>query len=471
MREGKEGEGSPAVGGPTAGRGLVRAEPERINRMRLPCLVARLLHARSSRRHNRRGLAPSPMSISPQQPFLPKLRPLDIRRVTHQGQAFFLFRDPLGLNDDQVLVPQAWAPFLVLCDGSRDISSISAALELQTGVRLAPAHLEGIFNQLGDALLLDDLRFAAALAKAERQYRSAPYRRPALAGKAYPEDPEELARTFVGYGAESASRAAEADSVAGVISPHIDYQRGGQVYAAVWQRAARAIRGAELVIVFGTDHNGGPGKMTLTRQSYATPWGILPTDLGVVDRLAGELGADVFEEELHHRNEHSIELATVWLHYFMRPRACPIVPVLCGSFHHFVEGREDPATNESFETALRVLAEESAGRRTLVVAAADLAHVGPVFGDGAPYGAQEREQLRAADEGLVQAINQADATGFFDRIRQERDSRRICGMPPIYLTLRMLQGATGEATGYDQCPADADGGSLVSITGAILRKG
>jgi len=78
--------------------------------------------------------------------------------------------------------------------------------------------------------------------------------------------------------------------VAGVISPHIDYQRGGPVYAAVWQRAAGAIRGAELVIVFGTDHSGGPGKLTralrITRKQNALPAtrknGLWVEDRGVV---------------------------------------------------------------------------------------------------------------------------------------------------------------------------------------------
>ena len=95
---------------------------------------------------------------------------------------------------------------------------------------------------------------------------------------------------------------------------------------------------ADLAIIFGTDHSGGLGKVTPTRQSYATPYGVLPTANGIVDRLADALGEEeAFAEELHHRKEHSIELASVWLHHAPgrqrergRPRAVRLVRALRG---------------------------------------------------------------------------------------------------------------------------------------------
>jgi hypothetical protein len=110
-----------------------------------------------------------------------------------------------------------------------------------------------------------------------------------------------------------------------------------------------------------------------------------------------------------------------------------------------------------------------ASRRTLVVAAADLAHVGPAFGD--PYGVDfvGRAQLRNADERLLSAMYAGDATAFFHMLREEGDRRHVCGLPPIYLTLRLLESASGEPSGYALCPADAQGTSFVSIAGVILR--
>jgi hypothetical protein len=62
-----------------------------------------------------------------------------------------------------------------------------------------------------------------------------------------------------------------------------------------------------------------------------------------------------------------------------------------------------------------------------------------------------------------------DAPAFFDLLREEGDRRHVCGLPPIYLMLRLLGSASGEPSGYALCPADAHGTSIVSIAGVVLR--
>jgi AmmeMemoRadiSam system protein B len=242
------------------------------------------------------------------------------------------------------------------------------------------------------------------------------------------------------------------------------------VYAEVWRSAAEAARQAELVILFGTDHQGSDGTLTLTRQSYATPWGTLPTDVGVVDALVNVLGDDaVFGEELHHRHEHSIELAAIWLHFVRDGQPLPVVPILCGSFGGFVLGESAPAGYEPFEAAVAVLKEVMAKRRVLVVAAADLAHMGPAFGDRHGLDFIGRAQMRNADERLLQTVYAGDAEAFYGALESEGDRRHVCGLPPIYLTLRLLGRSQGEPAGYAQCPADPHRMSFVSIAGVVLR--
>jgi predicted class III extradiol MEMO1 family dioxygenase len=110
-----------------------------------------------------------------------------------------------------------------------------------------------------------------------------------------------------------------------------------------------------------------------------------------------------------------------------------------------------------------------ASRQTLVVAAADLAHVGPAFGD--PYGVDfvGRAQLRNADERLLAPVYDGDANAFFEVLKAEGDRRNVCGLPPIYLTLRLLESTKGEPAGYALCPADPPGTSFVTIAGVVLR--
>jgi hypothetical protein len=287
-----------------------------------------------------------------------------------------------------------------------------------------------------------------------------------------PPSVESVSAQFEGFldSLPEATPAAADRSIRGLVSPHIDYERGGAVYAEVWRAARKAVQEADLVIVFGTDHQGSSGALTLTRQSYATPWGILPTETEVVDELAAALDQDrALGSELHHRTEHSIELAMVWLHFIRGGKPVPLVPILCGSFDAFVKGESDPAAHAPFATTLEMLHAIMAARRTLVVAAADLAHVGPAFGDPRGLDFVAKAQLRGADERLLDRVYAGDATGFFDQIKAEGDRRNVCGLPPIYLTLRLLGDANGEPAGYALCPADSQGTSVVTIAGVILR--
>ena len=410
-------------------------------------------------------------SPSPDPSTFPKLRPIESRWVEYQGQPCLYLKDPLGLGKGNILVPRAVAPLLALCDGTRDPEALRAAFLLHTGAALTTSQIQNLLTQLDDALLLENGLFRQALDKATADYRSGEFRSPSHAGLVYPDRADELNAALAGYYdrlPEDQPPPLSGDLV-GMVCPHIDYTRGHETYARLWRRAAPKLRDLETVVIFGTDHSGGLGKMTPTWQNYATPFGVLPTDRETVRSVADALGREhAFAEEFHHANEHSIELAAVWLQHSLGRRACPIVPILCGSFHHFVMGEEDPAKDDAIADLLESLRNAVAGRKTLVIAAADLAHVGPAFGDAAPMDTARRARLAADDDASIRAICDGDAEGFFDMSRRERDARRICGLPPIYLALRYLREARGESLGYDQCPADAADTSLVSIAGILL---
>jgi AmmeMemoRadiSam system protein B len=386
-----------------------------------------------------------------------------------------VLRDRQGLTDQVAFVPPALAVLLGLCDGTRDLDALRVAYELRTGQALSPSQVRDVVAQLDSALMLQSPRFQAVQAAALSEYRAAAFRQPALAGHAYPTDPDECRGVLQGY--EGGDRgdggqpvAASAGDARGLVSPHIDYERGGPVYSRVWTLAAESLAEVDTVVVFGTDHHGSAGRMTLTRQHYATPFGVLETDGRIVDQVAGALGDDfAFDEELHHRTEHSIELAAVWLHYLLDGRACRLVPILCGSFHEYVAGSSDASADPRLEAALTALRGALAGRRALVVAAADLAHVGPAFGDERGFGLEERGLLRETDGALLGAICAGDAGEFLARVSADGDRWRVCGLPPIYLALRLLGGCVGQVVCYDQCPADQNGGSWVSVAGVVLR--
>ena len=49
------------------------------------------------------------------------------------------------------------------------------------------------------------------------------------------------------------------------------------------------------------------------------------------------------------------------------------------------------------------------------------------------------------------------------------DPTRICGAAPIHFMVDMLREARGNVVAYDQCPADEEFGSLVSVAGVHYR--
>jgi AmmeMemoRadiSam system protein B len=399
----------------------------------------------------------------------PKLRAVDPRPLIHEGKPLILLRDPLQLTEHLLLVPQALAPVLAFCDGTRqNARALSLAFAFRFGVMIDERMIEQLLSALDEALLLDNDRFREARKRALDEYLQLPFRPPALAGKVYPEDAAGLRQMLEGFVAEIEAEPQPFDG-RGVISPHIDYARGGPVYARVWKAAEKSARGADLVVVFGTDHYGGDEAITLTRQNYATPFGVLPTARSVVDALADALGEDAaFEGEFRHRSEHSIELASVWLHYIRGEQPVEMVPILCGSFARFIHDGDDLESDARINALIEVLKEKTADRRVMIVAAADLAHIGPAFGgDAVDLSAHER--LKESDGELIEFMRAGDAAGFWGAIRRVEDCNNVCGVSPIYLALRMLAGAQGDSVAYDRCPADPHDTSFVSVCGVVLR--
>ncbi len=94
----------------------------------------------------------------------------------------------------------------------------------------------------------------------------------------------------------------------------------------------------------------------------------------------------------------------------------------------------------------------ASGRKVTVIAGADLAHVGPRFGDSAPVRAEDLQRVGEEDRAMLAAVEAGDARGFFESIAADGDRRRICGFSPIYALLRTLGVVQGQVKHYGQWP-------------------
>ncbi len=170
------------------------------------------------------------------------------------------------------------------------------------------------------------------------------------------------------------------------------------------------------------------------------------------------------EDEYLHKGEHSLEFQAVFLRHALGRRAAGarIVPILCG-LGDAQAARRDPSFDpeaESFLSALAALVDRRRGR-VLVIAGADLAHVGPRFGDARPLDDRGREALAARDGESIDLALGRDARAFFHHVAADLPTRRVCGLGPIYTMLRVLPRGRGEALHYAQ-HVDPDEGSIVS---------
>ena len=403
----------------------------------------------------------------------PELRALEAFPFDHEGQSYIMLRDPSGFTDHVLSVPPVLFYVLTLIDGEHTLLEIERAFEERFGQPLERAELDNILNQLDEGMFLENERFRAARQAQLDAYLAAPVRPPAHVGAAYPGD-EQQCRSFLdGFfqdaeGPRATERPASetgsaAGTLRGLITPHIDLQRGGVCSAHGFDVLATVPVPVDLVVVFGTSHQPMQRRFGVTKKAYGTPFGPIEADAELLERLEERFGDALYEDELNHRIEHSIEFQAVFLGYLFGENRPKMLPVLVGSLHEYVENGGDPDTDPEWCGFLDALRDEVAalGRRVVYVAGVDLAHVGRRFGAEAAPTPVDLTRLEAADRASLKPLETLDGGAFFRYIRDEKDERNVCGTASITAMMRILDADRGELLRYEQSFED-DTGSVVT---------
>lgn len=395
-------------------------------------------------------------------PFRPRLVPCESETVTcEDGEKLMVLRDPTGIAGQGLgLSPGAFWVASQL-DGTRTPAELLEHAK-RSGASLGEAELQELLDALSEAGFLEGPTRVVQRERSLREFRAQPARPPVCAGSVYPADPDELRAALDRWLARDASQELSPAFVRPdgpirlVVAPHIDYTRGAAGYAHAYQ--ALAGTDADLFVVFGTAHATPAHPFTLTRLDHGTPLGPVRTDAEVVARLSADVGeAELFDDELAHRDEHSVELQLVMLAHLVR-RPFTVVPVLCSSLSHVADPR--PATARF----LGALARAVADRRVCYVAGADLAHVGPMYGDPLPASARELAGLAADDRQTLAALCTGDAAAFHRDAVRDDARRRLCGTAPIYAALR-ASGARPQLLYYEQWTDGIDSVSFAAAAG------
>lgn len=392
----------------------------------------------------------SPPKDAPDPHARPKLRPYLAAKPARDG---VILSDQLRVGRE-VILTRLGLEIAKRLDGRRTLTEIQVELMRLVGGVLIPLDtLTGLVNGLDEALLLDSPRFA--------EHINGPVRKPVCIGT-YDADPavlrDQLRGLFTAPGGPGLPRTDRGEPgrsphgrLRATLLPHMDYGRGNVTYGWGFKELAEQTDARTFVVV-ATSHYSGH-RFTLTRKHFETPLGVVETDQAYVDRLATEYGDGVFDDPVAHVPEHSIELEVVLLQYLFEGRGpIKIVPLLTGPYADCVEERTHPtkAPDVGRMVAAMRKAEAACGEPVCYVVSGDLAHIGPKFGDPDPVADPLLTASRDQDRAILRQLESADPAGFFDEIAGEDDRRRICGLPPTFLTLEAVRPSKGRVLHYQQ---------------------
>lgn len=386
----------------------------------------------------------------------PLLRNLQYSPLKEGEEQYVLLWDPSGLSGEKLIVPLSYFYLLQFFDGEHSLEQIAAEYLRKFGEFLVPDRLERLVGDLEEKLFLEGERVDAARRASLAAYRAAPARKAVYAGKSYEADPVKLRAQLKGYfiskeGPERKDSEHKGQPIKGLVAPHYELKDAGPIYAWAYKELQDA-QAPDLFVVFGTCHAGLENGFAVTDKDFETPLGTVKTDRAILDRLKAGAGF-AFEEELAHRNEHSIEFQLPFLQFATgQTDAIRIVPILC-SFP--ATTFFDPALGqlrERVETFLASLQEAltQAGRPACIVASAELAHIGMRYGDPSPPTDFSFHRCMQQDLTMLKHAEEVNAEEFARFIAKEGDNRRISGFAAIYSLLKLIGGGKGQVLRYDR---------------------
>jgi AmmeMemoRadiSam system protein B len=389
----------------------------------------------------------------------PKVRPLEAFPIQVEGKEMIGIKDPVGISPEVVFVPPETFFLITLMDGSNGLRDMQAAYMRKYGTLLFSDKISELIARLDSYLLLENRHFESHLQHLRDEFKQGQVRRAAFAGTGYEADPEMLKARLRGYFTEQGGPGipqgeGKRTKLKGFVAPHIDFARGGTCYAHAYKalgESPRESNGTDLYCILGTCHTPMQHPFAFTLKAFETPLGVAEVATDIVDECAQRLPFDPFHDEFSHRKEHAIEFQVIFLQYLLGEREFKILPILCNSFHDMILGGVSPMEYPLYRDAIAILKEQLAPHPSLcLVASADLAHVGPQFGHQETVTPGVLAEVKAQDDQMLGHVTDLQGEEFYRFILSERDQRNICGLPPIYALLHLIQAHKGEILDYQQ---------------------
>ncbi len=266
-------------------------------------------------------------------------------------------------------------------------------------------------------------------------------RRPAVAGRFYPGNPDDLrseARSYLVTSSDKPIRAI------GCIAPHAGYMYSGHVAGAVFAR----VEIPERCIVLCPNHTGmGVPLAIVSEGAWETPLG----DVGIDSQLAHALKRQfpaLEDDAAAHRAEHAAEVELPFLQ-LQQPRL-KFVPIALGT------GRFEILAKLGEALADVIAAEDDS---VLIVASSDMNHY------------ESDAVTRIKDHRAIERILSLDPHGLYEVVTQQNVT--MCGFGPAVAMLtaaRKLGGKSAELVKYATSgDISGDRDMVVGYAGVVVR--
>jgi MEMO1 family protein len=267
-------------------------------------------------------------------------------------------------------------------------------------------------------------------------------RHPAVAGRFYPRDSEDLraeAQSYLSQAAEPAPVTA-----VGCIAPHAGYMYSGHVAGAVFAH----IKIPRRCVVMCPNHTGmGRALAMMSDGAWETPLGEVPIDAELAAALKQRFPA-LQEDPAAHRAEHAAEVELPFLQ--LRQPELRFVPIALGT------GQFEPLEHLGHALADVIAAQKEP---VLIVASSDMNHY------------ESDAVTRVKDHRAIERILTLDAQGLYDVVTQQDIS--MCGFGPAVAMLtaaRQLGAKSAELVKYaTSADVSGDRDMVVGYAGVVVR--
>lgn len=397
---------------------------------------------------------------------LPPIRyDIDIIPVQHEGEELIYFHDPMGYIQENFILDSGIAPYLDYFGQHLSIDELSQKGHFNADKK----EFLTLVQFLDENNVLHSNHYKLFREKTESRFEEATYRDPWLAGKSYPEDPDEMA-AYVHSLFEKPSETGTPGlgTIKALYAPHIDISVGSEHYASVFLQL-KEMR-PRRVVILGTSHYAGSYHPAYegtpfigSVKDYQLPGRVFKTDREYLNLLSDQSPDNGFTlQDRAHRIEHSIEthllfVSQLWKHDFT------VVPVLVAGLEEILYHPKADLMRKTEQFARQL--KQADDDDTIYLISGDLSHTGKRFGDSLSA-SQLKASVQDTDRAFLRLAENSDAAGLLELLRGNLDKTRICGFPPLYLFLKAFGTLRAKKLQYEWWD-DTETESAVSF-GSVL---